>query len=171
MNAGAMGWETFDLVEWVSFLMPDGKIKQILGTDLNVGYRYCREAYDGVALRAMLKSEGKSNHREIRNAIEKLAQRRRASQPREASAGCIFRNPEDVSAGLLIEEVGMKGEREGGAVVSNLHGNFILNEGGATANEIISLIQRVRERVRESKGMILEPEVTLLGKTWEQYLS
>jgi UDP-N-acetylmuramate dehydrogenase len=65
----------------------------------------------------------------------------------------------------------MKGEREGGAVVSNLHGNFILNEGGATANEIISLIQRVRERVRESKGMILEPEVTLLGKTWEQYLS
>ena len=136
-----------------------------------MGYRYCREAYDGVALRAMLKSEGKSNHREIRNAIEKLAKRRRASQPREASAGCIFRNPEDVSAGLLIEEVGMKGEREGQAVVSNLHGNFILNEGGATASEIISLIQRVRERVKESKGMILEPEVTLLGKKWEQYLS
>ena len=57
MNAGAMGWETFDLVEWVSFLLPDGTVREIPGTDLNVGYRYCREAYDGIALRAKLKSE------------------------------------------------------------------------------------------------------------------
>lgn len=171
MNAGAMGWETFDLVEWVSFLLPDGSIREILGTDLNVGYRYCREAFDGIALRAKLKSEGKSDHRAIRKAIEKLAKRRRSSQPREASAGCIFRNPEDVSAGFLIEDSGLKGEREGGAVISNQHANFILNQGGATADEVISLIQRVRARIKESKGLILEPEVTLMGKSWNEYLS
>ena len=171
MNAGAMGWETFDLVEWVSFLMPDGEIRQIPGTDLNVGYRYCREAYEGIALRAMLKSEGKLNHRKIRNVIDMLAKRRRAAQPRKASAGCIFRNPDDISAGLLIEQVGLKGEREGGAYISSKHGNFIINNGNATAEEIISLIQRVRERVRESSGKILEPEVTLLGKSWDEFLS
>ena len=171
MNAGAMGWETFDVVEWVSFLMPDGKVKEIPGTDLNVGYRYCREAYDGIALRALLKSDGKSSHRAIRNAIENLAKRRRISQPAEASAGCIFRNPEDISAGLLIEQAGLKGKREGGAIISNKHANFILNQGGATAGEVISLIQRVRDRVRESNGLILEPEVTLMGKSWNEYLS
>jgi len=171
MNAGAMGWETFDLVEWVSFLLPDGSIREILGTDLNVGYRYCREAFDGIALRAKLKSEGKSDHRAIRKAIEKLAKLRRSTQPREASAGCIFRNPEDVSAGFLIEDSGLKGEREGGAVISNQHANFILNQGGATADEVISLIQRVRARIKESKGLILEPEVTLMGKSWNEYLS
>jgi UDP-N-acetylenolpyruvoylglucosamine reductase len=171
MNAGAMGWETFDLVEWVSFLLPDGSIKEIKGTDLNVGYRYCREAFDGIALRAKLKSEGKSDHRAIRTIIDKLAKQRRATQPREASAGCIFRNPEDVSAGWLIEQSGLKGERVGGAIVSDQHANFILNQGGATADEVISLIQRVRQRIRESKGLTLVPEVTLMGKSWNEYLS
>ena len=91
MNAGAMGWEIYDLVEWVSFLLPDGSIKQIQGDQLNVGYRFCREAKDGIALRAKLKAEGKSDYRAIRSAIEKLAQKRRSSQPRDASAGCILR--------------------------------------------------------------------------------
>ena len=65
MNAGAMGWETFDLVEWVSFLLPDGTIRQIPGSDLGVGYRYCKEAYEGIALRAKLRAEGRSAHRAI----------------------------------------------------------------------------------------------------------
>ena len=171
MNAGAMGWETFDLVEWVSFLLPDGTIRQIPGSDLDVGYRYCKEAYEGIALRAKLRAEGRSAHRAIRNMIDKLARKRRSTQPKESSSGCIFRNPEDVSAGLLIDQVGMKGEREGGAVVSDLHANFIVNEGGASAEEVIALIKRVRDRVKESNGHLLEPEVTLMGKSWKEYLS
>jgi len=171
MNAGAMGWETFDLVEWVSFLLPDGSIRQIPGSDLDVGYRYCKEAYEGIALRAKLRSEGRSDHRAIRNAIDKLARKRRKTQPKESSSGCIFRNPEDVSAGLLIDQVGLKGEREGGAVVSDLHANFIVNDGGASAEEVIALIKRVRDRVKESNGHLLEPEVTLMGKSWKEYLS
>ena len=94
MNAGAMGWETFDLVEWVSFLLPDGTIRQIPGSDLDAGYRYCKEAYEGIALRAKLRAEGRSAHRAIRNVIDKLARKRRSTQPKESSSGCIFRNPE-----------------------------------------------------------------------------
>lgn len=171
MNAGAMGWETFDLVESVSFLLPDGTIKDIPGIDLEVGYRYCREAYDGIALRAKLKAEGCSDHRTIRKVIDKLAKQRKATQPREASAGCIFRNHEEAPAGLLIDQAGLKGEREGAAVVSPLHANFIVNEGGASADEVISLIKRVRQRVKDSKGKLLEPEVGLLGQNWKEYLS
>ena len=70
MNAGAMGWEIFDLVEWVKFLMPNGEIKQIDGDELEVGYRYCREAYDGIALRAKLRAEGRAQSLEIRKVIE-----------------------------------------------------------------------------------------------------
>lgn len=171
MNAGAMGWETFDLVDWVLFLMPDGSMRTIAGADMNVGYRYCREAFDGIALRAKLRSEGLSDHRAIRKAIDNMAKRRRHSQPREASAGCIFRNPGDESAGALIDQVGLKGEREGHAVVSDVHANFIVNEGGASADEVIELIRRVRKRVEESNGKLLEPEIGVLGKSWEEFLS
>ena len=171
MNAGAMGWETFDLVEWVSFLLPDGKIVEIPGNELEVGYRYCKEAYEGIALRAKLKAEGRAKHQEIRKVIDSLAQARRNSQPREASSGCVFRNTDKYSAGWLIDQSGMKGERIGGAAVSDLHANFILNRGDATATEVINLILKVRERVKHSHGLMLEPEVNLLGQSWEQYLS
>ena len=101
MNAGAMGWETFDLVEWVSFLLPDGTIRQIPGSDLDVGYRYCKEAYEGIALRAKLRRRafGSPGHS---NVIDKLARKRRSTQPKESSSGCIFRNPEDVSAACSL---------------------------------------------------------------------
>jgi len=171
MNAGAMGWEIYDLVEWVSFLLPDGTIKEIPGNQLNVGYRFCKEAQEGIALRAKLKAEGRSDHKDIRSAIEALAQKRRASQPREASAGCIFKNPEEKSAGWLIENSGMKGQRVGNAVVSDVHANFIVNEGGATAEDVIALMQKVRERVQEESQVNLEPEVGLLGKKWNDQLS
>ena len=83
--------------------------------------------------------------------------KRRASQPKEASAGCIFRNPEEVSAGWLIEQSGLKGESLGGAVVSNQHANFILNRGGATADDVISLINRVRREFVSLTVSILNP--------------
>ncbi len=171
MNAGAMGWEIFDLVEWVSFLMPDGRIMEIPGCELEVGYRFCREAYDGIALRAKLRAQGLGTHTEIRKVIDEMFRKRSKSQPRQASSGCVFRNPPEVSAGWLIDQAGLKGEHVGGAVVSDLHGNFILNKGGAKASEVIQLIRRVRERVKDSHGLLLEPEVNLLGESWNRYLS
>ena len=171
MNAGAMGWEIFDLVEWVKFLMPNGEIKQIEGNELEVGYRYCREAYDGIALRAKLKAEGRAQHLEIRKLIDKMSRKRRQSQPKQASSGCVFRNPESHPAGWLIEQAGLKGEKVGGAAVSDIHGNFIINNGEATTEQVVELIQRVKERVKQTHGVILEPEVNLLGQAWNQYLS
>lgn len=171
MNAGAMGWEIFDLVEWVKFLMPNGEIKQISGDELEVGYRYCREAYDGIALRAKLRAEGRAQHLEIRKVIEKMSRKRRKNQPKLASSGCVFRNPDSHPAGWLIEQAGLKGEKVGGAVVSDVHGNFIVNEGEATTEQVIQLIQKVKKRVKETHGVILEPEVNLLGHSWKEFLS
>jgi len=171
MNAGAMGWEIFDMVEWVKFLMPDGQVRQIAGDELEVGYRYCREAYEGIALRAKLRAKGKAQHSEIRNIIDQLSKKRRKNQPQQASSGCVFRNPENHPAGWLIDQAGLKGEKVGGAGVSEIHGNFIVNHGGATSDHVIELIQRVKKRVKESQGVILEPEVNLLGESWNQYLS
>ena len=171
MNAGAMGWEIFDFVEWVKFLMPNGEIKQIDGDELEVGYRYCREAYEGIALRAKLRAEGRAQHLEIRKVIEKMSRKRRKSQPKQASSGCIFRNPKDKPAGWLIDQAGLKGEQIGGAAVSEVHGNFIVNQGGATAEHVVELIQRVKQQVKDTHGIVLEPEVNLLGQTWKQYLS
>jgi len=171
MNAGALSWETFDLVEWVSFLLPNGEIQQIAGTELEVGYRYCKEAYEGIALRAKLKASGKMHHQEIRRVIDQMSKQRSNSQPRQASSGCVFRNPEETSAGWLIDQAGLKGEKVGGAVVSAKHANFIVNNGDATATQVIQLIEKVRQRVEQSHGLTLEPEVNLLGKSWEQYLS
>ena len=171
MNAGAMGWEIFDMVEWVKFLMPDGKVRQIQADELEVGYRYCREAYDGIALRAKLRGEGKAQHLEIRKLIDQMSDKRRKHQPQQASSGCVFRNPENHPAGWLIDQAGLKGEKVGGAGVSEIHGNFIVNHGGATSEQVIELIQRVKKRVKDSQGVILEPEVNLLGESWNQYLS
>lgn len=171
MNAGAMGWEIFDLVEWVKFLMPNGEIKQIDGGELEVGYRYCREAYDGIALRAKLKAEGRAQHLEIRKVIKKMSRKRRKSQPTLASSGCVFRNPESHPAGWLIEQAGLKGEQIGGAAVSDIHGNFIVNQGDATTDHVVELIKRVKDRVMQTHGVILEPEVNLLGQSWKEYLS
>ena len=171
MNAGAMGWEIFDLVDWVSFLLPDGTIREISGSDLNVGYRHCKEAENGIALHAKLRGEGRSDFRAIRKTMENMARKRRSTQPREASAGCVFRNPEEVSAGWLIEKSGLKGESVGAARISEVHGNFIVNEGGATAEDVISLMRKVKNKVKEEQGIDMQPEVGLLGKKWEKPLS
>ena len=168
MNAGAMGGEICDIVENVTFLMPDGSLREMAGEDLTVGYRRCSEAEEGIVLRARLRATGLSGRAEVRRRIDEFAQKRWDSQPRESSAGCIFRNPADDSAGRLIDHHGLKGECLGGASISNVHANFIVNRGEATAEEVIGLIRRVRSKVRDSSGVVLEPEVTLLGRSWEE---
>ena len=82
-----------------------------------------------------------------------------------------FKNPADKSTGWLIENSGLKGHRVGNAVVSDIHANFIVNEGGATAEDVISLMNKVRKRVNEEQQVNLEPEVGLLGKKWKDQLS
>jgi len=96
--------------------------------------------------------------------LRAFAERRCATQPAKPSAGCFFRNPEQIPAGKLIDELGLKGLSVGGARVSELHANFIVNEGGATAADVLKLMTLVRERAKNERSIELMPEVMILGK-------
>ena len=107
---------------------------------------------------------------QVGRQIDVYRAKRQESQPREPSAGCIFKNPENDSAGRLIDACGLKGERIGGAEVSTIHGNFIVNQGGATSADVIELVRRIRESVARQTGVLLQPEVLLYGADWEDVL-
>ena len=90
--------------------------------------------------------------------------KRKQSQPIAASAGCIFKNPESIPAGKLIEEMDMKGFSVGGARVSDVHGNFIVNDGKATAIDVLSVINEIKQKALNSRGIKLETEVQIIGE-------
>ena len=98
--------------------------------------------------------------------MRRLLERRGQTQPLDIpSCGSVFRNPEGDHAGRLIEAVGLRGERIGGAEVSTVHANFITNQGGATAEDVLALIERIRERVLKESGIELETEVCIVGRS------
>jgi UDP-N-acetylenolpyruvoylglucosamine reductase len=99
-----------------------------------------------------------------------MAARRRASQPREASAGCVFRNPPAAKAGQLIDASGLKGRAVGAVAVSPIHANFLVNGGGASAADFLALMREVRAGVRASAGVELQPEIVALGREWRELL-
>ena len=134
------------------------------------GYRNVEEVAHGIALGAILRSPEKESGAAIRERMDSYASVRKASQPREPSAGCIFKNPEGDYAGKLIDTHGLKGMRVGDAEVSAMHGNFIVNKGSATAAEIIELVRQIRAVVYRASGKVLEPEVLLLGQDWNKLL-
>jgi len=170
MNAGAMGRWMFDLVERVQFLDAGGRYRDIPGEAFHFGYREVRELAEGIALGAVLRGAGAGEEAAIRERARLFADRRQSTQPRDPSAGCIFKNPEGSHAGQIIDELGLKGARCGGAEISEVHGNFIVNRGGATARDVFGLIDRVRREVARRRGCELEPEVLLLGRTWPEAL-
>ncbi len=162
MNAGAMGAWMFDVVESVRLMNFDGQIVERKRTEMKVEYRSCPLFRDHLALGAVLK--GQPGAREvIEQLMGQFSQKRWHSQPAAPSAGCIFKNPPSVPAGKLIDELGLKGMHVGGAVVSREHGNFIVNEGGATAADILALIEIIRKRVHAARGILLETEVEIVG--------
>ena len=118
---------------------------------------------DHIALSAVLrgKLEGRE---EVRARMDALRKQRTESQPHNRSAGCMFKNPETTSAGKLVDECGLKGLRVGGAIVSERHGNFIINNGTATANDVLMLIEQVRKRVKTERGVDLHTEVQVVGE-------
>ncbi len=170
MNAGAMGGWIFDVVEEVRFMQLDGEVKVVAKSAMHVGYRHCTELQEAIALGALLKPVSRGDAAEIRRQMDAFAAKRHESQPREPSAGCIFKNPPGDSAGRLIDQCGLKGARVGGAEISRVHANFIVNTGGATSADILELVRQVRRRVLEQKGVELQPEVLLYGTTWEEAL-
>jgi UDP-N-acetylenolpyruvoylglucosamine reductase len=170
MNAGAMGGWMFDVVEEVQLMTLDGELQRLARSEMHVDYRHCAELHHAIALGALLRPASQSDAESISRQIDVYRQKRHETQPREPSAGCIFKNPAGDSAGRLIEACGLKGERVGDAEVSLMHANFIVNRGRATGSDVLELVRRVRGRVRQATGVNLQPEVLLYGRTWEEVL-
>jgi UDP-N-acetylmuramate--alanine ligase len=170
MNAGAMGGWMFDVVEEVQLVTLGGEVKTLAKAAMHVDYRHCAELHEAVALGALLRPATQADAEAVARQMDVYKRKRQESQPREPSAGCIFKNPPGNSAGRLIDESGLKGERVGDAEVSAVHANFIVNRGQASGADILELVRRVRARVRQVKGVELEPEVLLYGKKWKDVL-
>lgn len=170
MNAGAMGGWMFDVVEEVQLMTREGEVRMLARTALHVQYRHCAELQDAIALGALLRPVAHADAAAVNRQIEVYRRKRQETQPREPSAGCVFKNPTGNSAGRLIDESGLKGERVGDAEVSPVHANFIINRGHATGADVLELVRRVRARVRAVKGVELEPEVLLYGREWKDVL-
>ncbi len=163
MNAGAMGAEMFDHVVSVRFIAADGSIQEKPLAEIQHHYRSVPEFEDRYIVGAVL--EGKPAPKDqIDAGLEASRIKRRTSQPIGASAGCIFKNPELCGAGKLVDDLGLKSTRVGAAVVSPVHGNFIVNEGGATAREVLDLIAQIKEKAQEERGVQLELEVKVIGE-------
>lgn len=162
MNAGAMGGETFRQVVSVRFVDPHGNFHMKTPAEMDVHYRHCGTLEKNFAVSAtFVGTPGVPE--EIEKQLEASLQKRRNSQPRESSAGCIFKNPEQCPAGKLVDELGLKGKRFGGAKVSEIHGNFIVNDGGATAADVLAMIDFVKETALRERGIKLETEVQIVG--------
>lgn len=162
MNAGAFGACTLDLVKAVRYVDKQGAVGETSVSGLCGRYRDCSFFSSNIALAAMFL--GKPGDRElIHKKMESMKRHRQATQPRGWSAGCVFKNTSKGAAGLLIDQAGLKGYRVGKAVVSEVHANFFMNEGGATARDFLELIARVRDRVKDTFGIELEPEVQIVG--------
>jgi UDP-N-acetylenolpyruvoylglucosamine reductase len=163
MNAGAMGGAMFDVVESVRLMSFDGTVHERVARELAAAYRSCPALRTHIALAAVLRGQ-LGQRAAIRQRMNEHSRKRWQSQPAAASAGCMFKNPASIPAGQLIDELGLKGTRVGGAVVSAEHGNFIVNDGTASARDVLELIEMIRQRARAERGVELETEVEVVGE-------
>ena len=166
MNAGAMGWATFETVVSVRFMTRDGHIEERPGAEMEAVYRSCPVLRDNIALGAILRGTPATRD-EIRDRMETFRQQRTSTQPHYRSAGCMFKNPNGTPAGKLVDECGLKGLSVGGATVSEVHGNFMINNGEATAADVMELMRQVQESVLNQRGIELQTEVQIVGEPLE----
>lgn len=164
MNAGAMGGWTFSVVESVRFMDPEGAVQELPASQIPAEYRSCPLFRTHIAMGALL--HGRTMDPEaIRETLDQYNRKRWESQPPQPSAGCTFKNPQkELPAGKLIDELGLKGFRYGNAMVSDVHANFIVNLGGATAADVLQLMDEIRQRARSQRGIELEVEVEIIGE-------
>jgi UDP-N-acetylmuramate dehydrogenase len=162
MNAGAYGTQIGSYVREVKlYRAGERKIEILRGDQISFEYRHTSFAPDDMMLAVKLELPSKP-YQEILQGIRLCNEKRRASQPLgQKSAGCIFKNPQGGSAGRMIDELGLKGTSVGGARVSDRHANFFVNAGQASANDMLTLISNVRERVEQAYGITLDNEVVV----------
>lgn len=164
MNAGAYGGEMKDVVEGVEVIGKKGVKNFIPKKDLAFDYRKAEVPKGAVVTRAHMRFT-KSTPDAVKEKIRDLKERRKSTAHITfPNAGSIFRNPENKSAGRLIEEAGLKGEKSGDAQISEVHANYIVNLGAAKAKDVLSLMALVRDRIYSQKGVVLEPEIKVIGE-------
>ncbi len=165
MNAGAWGGSISDVVENVSVYDAKNKSTRTLRkSEIHFGYRKSNLPRYGVILEAVFGLK-KGRPDRIMETTRRYLERRAETQPvRFRSAGSIFKNPKDEPAGALIERLGFKGYQHGGAKVSDVHANFIVNHNSATASDVLAIMTEIKRRARDAAGIELEEEIRIVGK-------
>lgn len=164
MNAGAYGGEMKQIALNIKVLMPDGTITVLSNEEMKFEYRNSRAKKEGIIILQVTYQLAQGDREVIDGIMRDLNMKRRDKQPLEyPSAGSTFKRPTGYYAGKLIEEAGLKGYCVGGAQVSEKHSGFLINKDNATAKDMYQLIFDVRNKVKESSGVELEPEVIFLG--------
>ncbi len=166
MNAGAYGGEMKEVIETVTLLHRDGSgMYRLTCEEMEYGYRHSVLYESGDIVISVSIGLQKGNKEEIAETMKELAQRRNEKQPvTYPSAGSFFKRPQGYFAGKLIQDAGLKGLTVGGAQVSQLHSGFVINIGGATVGDIEKLMHLVQAAVYEKEGVMLEPEVRIIGE-------
>jgi len=162
MNAGAYGGAMFEATDSVRFMDYAGAVQEVPAGQIQANYRSCPFFKTHIALGAVLKGR-RSERTAVEQMMAECSRKRWASQPKAPSAGCAFKNPATIPAGRLVEELGLKGTRIGGAMVSLEHGNFIVTDNTATARDVLGLMELIKQRALAGRGIALETEVQIIG--------
>lgn len=155
-----------DSVERIRLLMPNGKIKEVKKEWAEFSYRYSRLKDFDLNRRPIILSAGlklkKGDRKELEKTMKEKVELRFGKYPAKPSAGCIFKNLVDSSSALLIDKCGLKGKKIGGAQISKKHANFIINTGGATAQDVLDLINFIKKEVKKKFRIKLEEEIQII---------
>jgi UDP-N-acetylmuramate dehydrogenase len=163
MNAGAWGSDISEVTDVITILGNDNNITKIDRKNLSFEYRKLNMG-EGEIILGTTFSLVPSDRGEIRRMIRKNLEKRKESQPlRFPSAGSVFKNPKEGPAGRIIDELGLKGKRIGGAEISDVHANFIVNVKRASAGDVLDLVELIKGRVKEARGIDLEMEIKVVG--------
>jgi UDP-N-acetylmuramate dehydrogenase len=158
MNAGAQAMQTWTTLESVDFVSTTGDMRRYMRDELSFGYRFSQfQQMKGAIVSATFRLQQASNARA--RQLELLDARIKTQPYQDKSAGCVFKNPKEIAAGMLIDRAGLKGFQIGGAKVSEMHANFLVNASGATSDDFCALIQHIKKVVYDTSGHELETEV------------
>ncbi|HYB53486.1 MAG TPA: UDP-N-acetylmuramate dehydrogenase [Thermoanaerobaculia bacterium] len=167
INAGAYGGEIFDALESVRLVSRRGERREASAASITHGYRWTELCDSGEIVSKATLALRRAPREQIEEKTRAVAEKRRGALPAEPNAGSVFKNPPGDYAGRLIEACGLKGAREGEAEVSARHANVIVNRGDARARDVLALMRKMRDSVRDRFGITLSPEVEMLGLEWK----
>ena len=163
MNAGAYGGEMKDVLVSCSHIQPGGSTSSFSDDELELGYRHSVYSDTKNIITSLTIKLSKGDKTDIKARMDELMAKRKEKQPLEyPSAGSTFKRPEGYFAGALIEQCGLKGYTSGGAQVSEKHAGFVINIGGATADDVKAVIEHCKKTVYDTTGVLLEPEIKIL---------